>query len=55
MVGDILTIKNTAATTKIVKTTYAVGTEGGNVASTSLESDKTVTVIVNGAITITVS
>ena len=55
MVGDILTIKNTAATTKTVRTTNAVGTDGGNVASNSLKAGETVTVIVRGEITITVS
>ena len=55
MVGDILTIKNTDTATKTVRTTNAVGTDGGNVASNSLKAGETVTVIVRGEITITVS
>ena len=55
MVGDILTIKNTDTATKTVGTTNAVGTDGGNVASNSLKAGETVTVIVSGAITISVA
>lgn len=55
MVGDILTIKNTDTATKTVRTTNAVGTDGGNVASNSLKAGETVTVIVSGAITISVA
>ena len=55
MVGDILTIKNTDTATKTVGTTNAVGTDGGNVASNLLKAGETVTVIVRGEITITVS
>ena len=55
MVGDILTIKNTSKTDKTVTVTNAVDTEGNDVDSTSLKSDKPVTVIVKGEITITVA
>ena len=55
MVGDILTIKNTDTAIKTVGTTNAVGTDGGDVASNLLKADETVTVIVKGEITITVS
>ena len=55
MVGDILTIKNTDTATKTVGTTNAVGTDGGDVASNHLKAGETVTVIVRGEVTITVS
>ena len=55
MTGDILTIKNTSNATKTVTVTNAVDTNGATVTSHSLAEGASISVIVNGAITITVA
>ena len=55
MTGDILTIKNTSNATKTVTVTNAVDTNGATVTSHSLAKGASISVIVNGAITITVA
>ena len=55
MVGDILTIKNTSNATKSVSVTNAVDTNGDDVTSHQLAKGASISVIVKGAITITVA
>ena len=55
MTGDILTIKNTSDAAKTVTVTNAVDTNGNVVTSSSLAKGASISVIVKGAITITVA
>ena len=55
MTGDILTIKNTSDAAKTVTVTNAVDTNGGAVTSHSLAKGASISVIVKGAITISVA
>ena len=55
MTGDILTIKNTSNATKTVTVTNAVDTNGATVTSHSLAKGASISVIVKGAITISVA
>ena len=55
MVGDILTIKNTSDADKNVTVTNAVDTNGNTVTSSSLAKGASISVIVKGAIGITVA
>ena len=55
MTGDILTIKNTSDAAKTVTVTNAVDTNGGTVTAHSLAKGASISVIVKGAITISVA